>query len=117
MTDAPSHAVTLWTSGDSLHVAFQTPKGHTQTISLPATPNGLSRLHALLRERAMTAASSERPSFASPAIPIQAMIDGLKITTVVKVTERPTRSGPARRFTATSETELEILADALEEIF
>ncbi len=50
----PKHAAYIWSVGDHLMLAFPpitgSDKGHS--VSLPATPAGLSRALAILRDRA-----------------------------------------------------------------
>jgi hypothetical protein len=120
----PSHSCQIYSEGDSLKLVFTTAKGNNTVTSFPNNAHGLARLASVLRTREISMAHrAADPLFATPSIPIQSMVEAIKLTTTVKVTDRTkgdreARSTPARKFAAINAIELSILADILDdEIF
>lgn len=55
----PSYAATVWLVGPNLNVHFESPNSATgHTVTIPATPLGMTGLLRILREREMSGPST-----------------------------------------------------------
>ena len=70
----PPSAVSIYSADGLLWVQTTAPNGRTVELSFQPTPAGYAALSRFLREREI-AFSSHTPNYASPAIPIQHIVN------------------------------------------
>lgn len=69
----PQSAVSIYSANGHLWVQFPTSSGRTAEVSFQPTPNGMAALQRFLREREI--ALSSTPRYATPAAPIQHIVN------------------------------------------
>lgn len=99
MSRIPSHASTVYTSGDKIHLCQTAAKGYSSELTFPATPEGAEALLRLLRQREVY--SYTHPvAIAQPSMPIQYVVDAWQRSTPDAATklERAKHRADAERF-------------------
>lgn len=71
----PTSSASIYSFDGLIWVQFPTSKGRTAEVSFQPTPAGFAALHRFLREREIASAGAHTPNYATPAVPIQHIVN------------------------------------------